>query len=178
MARGKVYSFRRKTISIPCILSILIYLFPESSLCFWKIYSELMIKVMIIVHQDKLRYHLSFFFDSTDDNMHIYLSTSMTSSVYSFWCLLEMTPLVFFPFGVSFRWFIRWLLNFTLLVLPLDPSIYSVGVSLPLFLLVSPLDSLFYSVGVSLPLILLLSPLYPYFIPLVSPCLYYFWCHL
>ena len=44
-------------------------------------------------------------------------------------------------------------------MLPLDPSIYSVGVSLPLFLLVSPLDSLFYSVDVSLPLFLLVSTL-------------------
>lgn len=143
MAHGKVYSFRRKTLSIPCILSILIYLFPESSLCSWKIYSGMMIKVMIIVH----------FFPFSSIPRTIYLSTSMTSSVYSFWCLIEMTPCDdSFDDSISF-----------FLVSPLD-DFFDDSVGLSFISMVSPC---LYSFWCHL-----------YFILLVSPCLYSFWCHL
>lgn len=144
MAHGKVYSFRRKTLSIPCILSILIYFFPESSLCSWKIYSGMMIKVMIIVH---------FFPFSSIPRTITCTYTCQLQWLLQFipfgvslrWLLVmtpSMIPLVFF-FGVSFRWFLRWLCW---------SFLYFDGVSLPLFFLVSPL---LYSVGVSLLLFLL-----------------------
>lgn len=138
MAHGKVYSFRRKTLSIPCILSILIYLFPESSLCSWKIYSGMMIKVMIIVH----------FFP---------FSSIPRTITCTYTCQLQWL-LQFIPFGVSLRWLLVMTPSMTplvfFLVSPLD-DFFDDSVGFSFISMVSPC---LYSFWCHLYFILLVSP--------------------